>query len=408
MHANAGRKVTIVTAVAGLMVLMLGQAGVAAAAKAPAAHRRMPHAAAGSTAALVSATGTGSLSPATYPSWAGRFYKVTATSASNVWAVGLSGAGGQIAHWNGSSWADQDFSDGYQAVAAQSATDVWAVGGTAWFYPSQTLARHWDGKTWTQVPTPTPGGSGYLNGVAATSPANAWTVGCICGGPGAPGVSIPLIEHWDGRTWRRQTFNLPQNSGGFNDVAATSASNAWAVGTTSNGTANGALIEHWNGTRWKRVWPGTANGRGVLQGVTATSPDNVWAAGFNDDGPTYQSLILHFNGKRWSRVPSPNPTGSTDLWDISASSATSAWAVGYINANGGTGQVAAFRWNGQHWSAVSAPNPSAASTRSSAWLTSARQMPGPRARSAGRALPSSTGTAKPGNHSKPRTREIID
>ncbi|HEY2639707.1 MAG TPA: hypothetical protein VGI66_07455 [Streptosporangiaceae bacterium] len=341
---------------------------------------------AGSTAAvLAAATGTRSLSPATYPSWAGRLDRVAATSANDVWAVGLSAAGGQIAHWNGRSWSDYDFSDGYQAVAARSPTDVWAVGGTAWFYPSQTFAEHWNGKAWTHVPTPTPGGSAYLNGVAATSPANAWTVGCICGGPGAPGIMVPLIEHWNGKTWRRQSFNLPQNSGEFNDVAAISATDAWAVGTTSNGTANGALIEHWNGTRWKRVWPGTGNGRGVLQGVTATGPDNVWAAGFNDNGPTYLSLILHFNGKRWSPVPSPNPTGSTNLWDISASSPTNAWAVGFTNPNvcGNGGPqcgTAAFHWNGKTWRAVPAPNPSAgldalsgvvAMTPSDAWAVGA-------------------------------------
>jgi hypothetical protein len=38
------------------------------------------------------------------------------------------------------------------------------------------------------------------------------------------------------------------HSGGFSAVAATSTSNAWAVGTTGTGQT---LIEHWNGTAWK-------------------------------------------------------------------------------------------------------------------------------------------------------------
>lgn len=50
--------------------------------------------------------GTGSLSQGQYPSWAGRFYSVSATSAGDVWAVGLSAAGGQIARWNGKTWQD--------------------------------------------------------------------------------------------------------------------------------------------------------------------------------------------------------------------------------------------------------------------------------------------------------------
>jgi hypothetical protein len=149
------------------------------------------------------------------------------------------------------------------------------------------------------------------------------------------------------------------HSASFMGVAATSARNAWAVGWTGDPGPNGALIEHWNGKTWKRIWPGTAMGRGSLQGVTATGPDDVWAAGYNNDGPTYQSLILHWNGKRWSPVPSPNPTGSTNLWGVSASSPTNAWAVGYTNPNGCYCGIAAFHWNGTAWTAVSTPNPSA-------------------------------------------------
>jgi hypothetical protein len=62
-------------------------------------------------------------------------------------------------------------------VSAQSPTDAWAVGGTYWFEPTQAAAYHWNGKTWSQVPTPTPGGTGYFNAVAETSPSNAWAVG---------------------------------------------------------------------------------------------------------------------------------------------------------------------------------------------------------------------------------------
>ena len=347
MTKQRRRKLMGLAAVVGLTLLTLVPVGIAAAAR---------------TGPIAAAAGTRSLSPATYPSWPGRFYSVSATSADNVWAVGLGGTGGQIAHWNGSSWANYLFSEGFQNVSAQSPTDVWAVGGTAWFYPTQTLADHWNGKTWSHVPTPTPGGSAWFNGVSATSPANAWAVGCICGGPGALGFAIPIIEHWNGKVWQRQLFNLPRNSGQFLGVAAISASNAWAVGETNyNGGPSGALIEHWNGTRWKRIWPGTANGRGFLQGVTATGPNDVWAAGYNNDGATYQSLILHWNGKRWSPVPSPNPTGSTNLWDVSASSASNAWAVGFTNPNGCYCGSAAFHWNGKRWTVVPTPNPPAGS-----------------------------------------------
>ena len=249
MHASLGRKFTILTVSAGLVLITLAQAAVASAAKTPSASKKLPQVARSGTAAMrTPVTRTRALSAATYPSWAGRFYSVSATSADDVWAVGLSAAGGQIAHWDGNSWADSDFSDGYQAVAAQSPTDVWAVGGTSWFYPTQTLARQWNGQAWTQVPTPTPGGSAWFNAVAATSPTNAWAVGCMCGGPGDLGHATPLIEHWNGKVWKQQFFRLPTRTAQFLDVAAISRRNAWAVGGTGRSAPNSALIEHWNTT----------------------------------------------------------------------------------------------------------------------------------------------------------------
>ena len=359
MHASLGLKFIVLTASAGLVLVTLGQAGVASAAKTPPASKKLPQVANSRTAAMrTPATRRRTLSPATYPSWAGRFYSVSATSASDVWAVGLSAAGGQIAHWDGSSWSDTDFSDGYQAVTAQSPTDVWAVGGTSWFYPTQTLARRWNGQAWTQVPTPTPGGSAWFNAVAATSRTNAWAVGCMCGGPGALGYATPLIEHWNGKVWTQQFFRLPTHTAQFLGVAAISRRNAWAVGGTGSSAPNSALIEHWNGYRWRRVT--TPPGLGFLQGVTATKWNNVWAVGYNNTGPRAVSLILHFNGTRWSRVRSPNPTGSTNLWAVSASSRSNAWAVGYTNLSCPCG-TAAFHWNGKRWSAVTAPNPPAGS-----------------------------------------------
>src|SRR5271165_1412769 len=200
------RRLIGLTALASLALLTLSPAGIAAAT-------------------------TGLRSPATYPSAPGRFYRVAATSANDVWAVGLTSGPALIWHWNGSSWAEYPFSRDlyFLGVSAVSRTDAWAVGGTNWGYPTQTVAYHWNGKTWSQVPTPTPGGTAYFNAVAATSPTNAWAVGLIGGGPGDNGFSIPVIEHWNGKVWRRQLFNLPKNSGEFNGVVATSASDAWAV-----------------------------------------------------------------------------------------------------------------------------------------------------------------------------------
>ena len=62
-----------------------------------------------------------------------------------------------------------------------------------------------------------------------------------------------LIEHWNGSSWTVQ--KSAQVSGAvlsLNGVAATSATNAWAVGVdTATGTDLGqTFIERWNGTAW--------------------------------------------------------------------------------------------------------------------------------------------------------------
>jgi hypothetical protein len=68
------------------------------------------------------------------------------------------------------------------AVTATSPTSAWAVGeyyirrGTA----ARTLILRWDGTAWKRVTSPNPGGSARdisLEGVAASSPRNAWAAG---------------------------------------------------------------------------------------------------------------------------------------------------------------------------------------------------------------------------------------
>ena len=59
-----------------------------------------------------------------------------------------------------------------------------------------------------------------------------------------------------GSTCRGWTLLKPPSPGTNTfllSVAATSATNAWAVGSTGTATTASALIEHWNGTTWKQV-----------------------------------------------------------------------------------------------------------------------------------------------------------
>jgi hypothetical protein len=63
------------------------------------------------------------------------------------------------------------------AVSAVSPTDIWAAGEYETGGQSKTLIVQWNGTTWNQVASPSPGAGGNLVGIAANSQANAWAVG---------------------------------------------------------------------------------------------------------------------------------------------------------------------------------------------------------------------------------------
>src|SRR5437773_1708168 len=193
---------------------------------------------------------------------------------------------------------------------------------------SQTLIEHWDGSSWTVVPSPSPGTTGNgLASVNAVSPSNIWAVGAFS----ASAVDQTLILHWDGTSWAQVPSPSPGSS--FSELAAVravSASDAWAVGDYSSaaGGGNKTLILHWNGTTWAHVPspnPATFNN---LTGVTATSASSAWAVGKFGTSLGDQGLILRWNGTAWKQVSAPSPGTITSLSAVAATSATSAWAVG--------------------------------------------------------------------------------
>jgi hypothetical protein len=67
--------------------------------------------------------------------------------------------------------------------------------------------------------------------------------------------------------------------------------------------AVGTHILHFNGTSWKSATtsaePGQTSG---LAGVAATSGSNAWAVGNYNDTGTLHDVILHWTGKSWVRM----------------------------------------------------------------------------------------------------------
>jgi len=227
-------------------------------------------------------------------------------------------------------------------TAAVSANDIWAVG----LDPSGSLTMHWNGTAWSSSSQ----SFGFLEDVAGTSASNAWSVGGTDWNSPAT-----LIYHWDGSTWTRQASPNPGGGGYLNGVAATSATDAWAVGQIGGGPGAGTsstdqtLIEHWNGTAWTRVPSPTPAPAGALARVAVVSPSDAWAVGWTGNGTSdFNALIEHWDGKSWNVVPVPASAGANiDLSSVTATSASNAWAVG------GTSTIprreVILHWNGTSW-----------------------------------------------------------
>jgi hypothetical protein len=305
-------------------------------------------------------------SPTAQPPHQGHLYGVAATSGCKAWAVGYYQGGAPfdstlIEYWNGTAWKHQpspnlgtDF-DFLNGVAATSSANAWAVGCYGNGSADQTLIERWDGTAWTVQPSPNPGGSTSttcLTGVAATSSTNAWAVGFYDNG----GLKT-LVLHWDGTAW---TVQSSPNVGGFinqlEGVAATSSSDAWAVGWYDNGTTDQTLIERWDGTAWK-VQPspdtGGSDNKNELWGVAATSSMNAWAVGSHETRRGNHTLVERWDGTAWKVQSSPNSGRYNRLLGVAATSSTKAWAVGYYNND----RTLVERWNGALWKVQPSPNP---------------------------------------------------
>jgi hypothetical protein len=165
----------------------------------------------------------------------------------------------------------------------------------------QTLIVHWNGRAWKVQPSPSTGagtGDDFLLGVAATSRRNAWAVGRV---KGSAAHARTLIEHWNGKAWKIEPSpNTGSSHNILDGVAATSSANAWAVGAHYNGSNNHSLIEHWNGKAWKIQK--TSRKSQSLNGVAAASSSSAWAVGYTGTivQRNLRTLALHWNGTSWT------------------------------------------------------------------------------------------------------------
>jgi hypothetical protein len=238
-------------------------------------------------------------------------FAMTSSSANDVWAIGsLVNLGTGLVsplfeHWNGTAWTattGESSNEFLFGASADAANDAWAVG----FNGSdkiETSAMHWNGTNWKSVATPNVGeGTNKLNAVLALAPNDVWAVGFST--PVAPpkqAATLTLIEHFDGASWTvvpspKVGPNSVNQSNRLLGLTANSANDIWAFG--SNFAADGSghqmtLLLHWDGTSWTVASSPSPTKDGfpcdLLWAGVVSSPGDVWLLGSAHAG----SLAMH-------------------------------------------------------------------------------------------------------------------
>jgi hypothetical protein len=189
---------------------------------------------------------------------------ISATGPGDVWIVGtfLDSANGQnetfAEHFNGTAWkvvamppvTNPNINAFFQfnGLKANSASDVWAVGvsGVTDVTDSQkTLIEHFNGTAWSIVPSPSPGSIDALSGVTTSNAAsNVWAVGTDT--PAGTSVPQTLTLNWNGTRWNVVASPDPGSSDQIGAVATKpGAANVWAVGASGPpGSFNPLVLHH--------------------------------------------------------------------------------------------------------------------------------------------------------------------
>ena len=251
-----------------------------------------------------------------------------------------------IENWNGSQWSIADNPqpgsrrDMLFGASALSSSDVWVVGdqegGNGKF---ETLAEHWDGSSWTVVPTPGPGSTGnHLYAVDAVSSDNVWAAGMQLSGD-SPDQG--LVEHWDGQQW--SVVPLPAQASAdlvmLTGVAAT-GSQVWVAGEADSPEGGGQpLVEGYQDGSWTTAQlPAVPDGANWtnLWGIEIAG-DSVWAVGTFVDPATDNSnaLVLKGTDGTWTINNAPDAGSGSNILGGIANVDGQLWAGG-IYDNGGS------------------------------------------------------------------------
>ena len=270
-------------------------------------------------------------------------------------------------HYDGTSWnvvptpsAGSNYAELYGISVRGS--DAWTVGTDLDAgYRTAGLLEFWNGSAWRAVTVPEPGSERNLfYGVDAVAANDIWVVGTQ---QDSDGVYRTLTEHFDGTSWTVVPSADPGSSGDtFYAVTAVSGNDVYAVGQQlgAGAASDHALVEHWNGSSWSVVKLPALDGSTALLSVSV-SAGKIYAVGESADpanGMVPVALVQSCGTWAYAHLPAYSSKW-TYLLGV-ASSGGKAVAVGtdFDTASGNQVPVLLTGTSSGAWSAVNGPNPS--------------------------------------------------
>ena len=162
--------------------------------------------------------------------------------------------------WNGTAWKIRGTptpgsSGGLAGVACTSPAACLAVGGHATPVKNLvTLAEQWNGTGWKVQPSPNPRGAAVAGFGGISCPG---TLACMAVGSSTDPTgesSFNLAESWNGTSWSQVKTPSPGSTENeLRGVSCTSAFSCMAVGDFAGIGNQLTLAESWNGSSWSMV-----------------------------------------------------------------------------------------------------------------------------------------------------------
>ena len=274
-------------------------------------------------------------------------------------------------HWNGTSWqvvrtpnTGSNFNSFYGLAASHG--NAWAVGeylNSA--YRDRLLVEVWNGSSWSIADTPQPGAVRDMGfGAAALSPDDVWVVGDQ---EGRDNVFETLAEHWNGRSWSVVPTPNPGPTGNhLYAVDAVSPDDVWAVGQqVCARVPDRGLVEHWDGRRWSVVPLSASDSGNVLLDAVKVTDGQVWVAGESDspaDGG--RPLVERYADGHWyteQLPPVPDHANWANLYGIAVADG-GVWVTGtYVDPATDNNNAFVLRDEGGSWTVDDGPDPGSGS-----------------------------------------------